>query len=240
MNIAVGDVFSTNTHGRVTVVAYHRCSNIEVMFEDGVVVSCSSAALRGGRLRNPMQPHKGSVGFVGIGRYTPKDHKASYKIWYAMFERCYKASVQRKHPSYVGCSVSEDWHNYQNFAEFYENHAHRYEGWELDKDILICDNRVYSKETCCFVPKEINNMFQMGRKSESGFTGVYFESSSQKYIATAPDETASKRNLGRFDTVQEASRVRTAYKDAYIRRLAEKWRGLLQPEVYNKLVDWGI
>ena len=54
--------------------------------------------------------------------------------------------------TYIGCTVCELWHNFQNFAEWYdENYSAGMEGYHLDKDIKIKGNKVYSPSTCMFV-----------------------------------------------------------------------------------------
>lgn len=70
-----------------------------------------------------------------------------------MLERCYSQTYQEKFPAYKGCSVVEDWHNFQIFAKWFdENYV---EGYHIDKDIKIDGNRVYGPDTCMFVsPKQ--------------------------------------------------------------------------------------
>jgi hypothetical protein len=77
-----------------------------------------------------------------------------YRCWTAMLKRCYDVKYQTTHPTYIGCSVSEEWKYLSNFKKWYD--ANYREGLELDKDILVKSNKVYSADTCCFVPHYIN------------------------------------------------------------------------------------
>ncbi|MBQ2284923.1 MAG: hypothetical protein II244_04590, partial [Clostridia bacterium] len=75
-----------------------------------------------------------------------KKLKPSYRIWYNMLARSYGKS---KPNNYEKCHVCEEWLTFSYFQEwFLENYI---EGWQLDKDILIKGNKVYSPQTCCFV-----------------------------------------------------------------------------------------
>lgn len=169
--IHIGDKYITNNCGEIEVVEYKSCSEILVKFTDGTTVLCSSAALRKGRVRNPMKPFMNGYGFIGIGKYRTRTHPKCYKVWNSMLMRCYSEEVQAKHPTYKGCTVREDWLNFQNFAEFYYSDRFRQDGWELDKDIIVQGNKVYSIDTCCFVPSVINVLFCCQRQSESGIRG---------------------------------------------------------------------
>ena len=61
----------------------------------------------------------------------------------------------------MDCSVYEGWHNFQNFAKWYEDNYYEIEEEQmhLDKDILVKGNKVYSPDTCVFVPETINGLF---------------------------------------------------------------------------------
>lgn len=72
-----------------------------------------------------------------------------YQTWKDMIKRCYSTKCQEKFPTYKGCSVSADWHTFSNFKAWMEKQ--NWEGKQLDKDILIEGNKVYSPETCVFV-----------------------------------------------------------------------------------------
>ena len=97
------------------------------------------------------------IGFIGVGNYKSRNktgHTKAYNAWAAMLQRCYDSKLHLRNPTYKECSVIEEWYNFQNFAGWFEKNY--IDGYQLDKDLLIKGNKIYSPETCCFVPKEIN------------------------------------------------------------------------------------
>ena len=91
--------------------------------------------------------------------------KREYGIWYNMIQRCYNPKTQERYPTYKGCSVCERWLVFSQFLEDIKS-LKGYDKWvndntyELDKDLLQQDvpnnEKVYSPETCCFIPQSEN------------------------------------------------------------------------------------
>ena len=79
-----------------------------------------------------------------------------YDVWYAMLTRCYSDKLQTRSPTYRGCSVCDEWLSLSTFKVWFD--ANYREGTALDKDILIPGNKVYSPDTCSFVPAYINSL----------------------------------------------------------------------------------
>ena len=79
-----------------------------------------------------------------------------YNTWKSMLQRCYSEKRQTKKPTYRGCSVCDEWLSLSTFKEWFD--ANYRDGMELDKDILIPGNKVYSPEACSFVPGYINTL----------------------------------------------------------------------------------
>lgn len=78
-----------------------------------------------------------------------------YRVWKHMLERGYSEKFQEKHPTYKGCSVSEEWLTFSNFKAWMK--TQHWEGLQLDKDLLIEGNKVYSADTCVFVTPMVNS-----------------------------------------------------------------------------------
>ena len=102
------------------------------------------------------------VGYIGYGKYSTSNDL--YHHWKAMLTRCYSLGHLERQPAYIGCSVDTRWLDYQVFCEdcmYIPYYDGVYEGtsYHLDKDILLSGNKLYSKDTCCFVPADINNFF---------------------------------------------------------------------------------
>lgn len=97
------------------------------------------------------------VGLCDIpSRENGKQSKA-YKAWQRMVGRCYDPKVHTRQPTYIGCSVVDEWKTFSNFKKFYDTHYR--DGYQLDKDLLVDGNKVYGPEACIFVPQPINLLF---------------------------------------------------------------------------------
>ena len=80
----------------------------------------------------------------------------SYLTWRSMLGRCYSHKTHNRQPTYIGCTVCDEWLYFSNFKKWYDNNY--IEGYHLDKDILVEGNKIYSPDTCRFVPRYINNL----------------------------------------------------------------------------------
>ena len=146
-----GDILSSNNYGDFRVISDEGPRSVRIEFiKTGYRSVIRRRDARRGSARDPFYPSVSGVGFVGEGG---RGNKAAYFVWKHMIERCYDANALAHDPSYAGCTVVRDWHNFQNFKKWYEeNHK---TGLQIDKDILIEGNRVYGPDTCLFVtPKE--------------------------------------------------------------------------------------
>lgn len=77
-----------------------------------------------------------------------------YDRWTNMLRRCYSETYLKKHPTYRGCTVCEDWLLFSNFKCWMERQD--WEGKDLDKDLLSPECKIYSPATCLFVGKDLN------------------------------------------------------------------------------------
>lgn len=95
----------------------------------------------------------------------------SYNTWKRMLESCYDENSTRSRASYADCTVKKCWHRFSDFRGWFDRNC--IAGHQLDKDILVPGNRVYSPDTCCFVPQYINLSVRWWRKKpRSGYSGV--------------------------------------------------------------------
>ena len=102
------------------------------------------------------------IGYIGIGEHKPCINGVctkEYVVWRNMLRRCYDKEHQKVYKTYKGCTVAREWHNFQNFAEWYNKEYYDIgEELELDKDIMIKGNKKYSPEGCLLVPSRINTL----------------------------------------------------------------------------------
>lgn len=89
-----------------------------------------------------------------------------YQSWLGMLERCYSDKMHSKKPTYIGCSVCEEWLSLSKFKEWYDENC--VDGWHLDKDLIHKHNKIYSPDNCVFVPAKINNFMTENTAAKSG------------------------------------------------------------------------
>lgn len=184
----------------------------------------------------------------GVGYNTRGKHKSNvngkptkvYMIWQGMFNRCYNDYQLDRRPNYEGCTVAESWYNFQDFGDWYDNQPHNGDDFQLDKDILFKGNKVYSPETCCLVPRQINMLLVSAARARGEFPqGVHYYKPLDKYKAIVRINGKHKY-LGYHDTPEQAYEVYKREKEAHVKHMADLWFGNIEPRVYEALMDWTL
>ena len=158
----IGEI-SFNKYGqKMTLIQYVNALNITVKFESGYITKTCYSNFKKGNVKDNFYPIKYNVGFIGYTttKNEGKDKK-SYKVWNSMLERCYSNKSLIHNPTYKDCTVCDEWLCFENFEKWYNENYYEVDDeiMNLDKDILVKGNKIYSPETCCFVPKRINILF---------------------------------------------------------------------------------
>ena len=163
MSNHIGNIYTTNSSGELEITKYINNRNVEVRFiKTGYVTKTQMVQIRNGQVKDLLIPSVFGVGFLGAGEYVAKvkgKQTKAYMAWNNMLSRCYSEAAQKRRPTYQGCAVHPDWHNFQTFAKWYhENYPADGKTYQLDKDILVDGNRVYGPETCLFVSQAENTV----------------------------------------------------------------------------------
>lgn len=178
------------------------------------------------------------VGYVGEGKYKCSKngiHYAQYSVWYALLERCYKEATRKKYPSYEGCTVCEEWLNFQNFSQwYYDNIYDSGDGgrMHIDKDILVKGNRIYSPDTCIMVPQRINMIF-MNKTNKWNLPSGIRMSKTGKYITSY-----NGKHLGTIDRLEDAIYAHGTEKRRCIKEIVEEYEDKLPQKVREALLAW--
>lgn len=242
----VGDVYRTNSCGDIEVLEMIPHGNSEIMIkflDTGFVKRVNSGAARKGEVTDPTKKTVSGVGYLGDGQYkscSGKDNPSkSYMVWRRMIERCYDKRDKR-YDLYKRISVDSKWHNYQNFAEWYNDNV--VEGYHLDKDLLGVSKGVYmySEDTCCFLPNMLNNLIKMPCKYRLypyGVTRKVTKKGFVRYVATY-----GTIHLGTFDTMHDAFLHYKEYKESLIKEEATKCLedGKINEKVMQALCNWSV
>ena len=157
-----------------------------------------------------------------------------YSRWSNMLERCYSEKAKEYNLSYDDCYVCDSWLYFSYFKSWMISQDWKHK--ELDKDILIQGNKVYSPETCCFVPKIINNILARNRRVKTkSLVGVGFDKRSKRFNATCSINDKAN-HIGCFKTEREAHEAYKEFKYNYIAAMAET-----QPEpIKSALLKWEL
>lgn len=166
---------------------------------------------------------------------------ASYSVWHSMLRRCYSEVYHKTKPTYIGVEVQPDWLYLSNFHSWFVlNHV---EDWHLDKDLLGGDKRIYSEDTCTFLPSEINSALQTDKLSTNLPPGVSYKTSHAKYVAQLSTNNEGTRKNIHLIIHDDPMVCFAAYKEAkenYLKTLAEKYKYELKYESYQALLAFSV
>lgn len=162
----------------------------------------------------------------------------AYQVWTNMIKRCYNEKVIARREAYRGCTVCEEWLRLSNFLPWYRENCKP--GYQIDKDILIKGNKLYSPETCLGVPRRINALFISARAARGKYPiGVSYRY--KKYVAQINYGSGSV-SLGRYNTIEEAFSVYKEAKEKYIKNVAQEYydKGEITKRAYDALMHYEI
>lgn len=167
------------------------------------------------------------------GEKLPNIKQLRY-IWKNMVKRCVSKDYQEKHRCYKDVKICDEW---LVFSNFYEWALLKYkDGFCLDKDILCgVGKKIYSPNTCCFIPPELNNSItslRLNIKDEN--VGIY-EKDGRYYPYLSIKN--SKKNLGSYTNKNDAILARRKAKKDFVYKLAYKYKDVIEDKVFNALID---
>ena len=240
----IGEESINNFGSKMVIKEYRGCMDIDVYFPEynWTFKHATYQSFKNGKIKCPYEPSIYGVGYLGEGKYVATEngkHKKEYRIWYDVLRRCYDPKVQEKYPTYKGCTVENYLLNFQNAAEWIKNNYYEVLGerMHLDKDILCKGNKVYSRETCIFVPERINTLFVKRDKSRGKDPIGVSDLPSGNYQATCSDGYGKYIYLGVYSTKEEAFRVYKKYKEKVIKEVIDSYEGKIPEAFYSRLKE---
>ena len=248
-----GEIGYNSFGSKMIIVKYRNARNINVYFPeyDWTAKEVQYGNFKKGVVSCPYERTVYGVGYIGEGKYKmSKNGKAvkCYEVWIKILQRCYDDICHKDRPTYNQCNIYEDWLNYQNFAEWYYKNYYEVddERMTLDKDILIKGNKIYSPETCIFVPERINTLFVKCDKSRGNYpVGVYYHKRDKKFRAQCSVYDFEKRKsrqeqLGYYNTPEEAFEVYKEFKEKNIKQVADYYKDKIPQKLYDAMHNYKV
>ena len=241
----VGKVCKSKSSGDFKILKYNNSKNVEIQFiNTGFETSSQLEHIKNGNVKDPYVPSVYGVGILGA-KYLASINGVQtkeYMLWQSMLERCYSATYQKQRPTYEGCEVSDNFKSYEYFYEWcHKQIGFDNQGWHLDKDLLIKGNKVYSEDSCVFIPQEINNVLTKSTASRGEYLiGIYWNKTNKAFRARVNKNKGKQEHLGYFNTELEAFNAYKEAKESFVKEQAEKWKGKIDNRAYDALMSYKV
>ena len=241
----VGRILKSKNSGDFKILKYNDSRNVEIQFlTTGYETTVQLGDIRNGRVRDPYSPSVFGVGIVGAKYPTRVNGRKTkeYILWCHMFERCYSDTYKKKNPTYIDCEVSENFKSYEYFYEWcYKQIGFGVDGFELDKDLLAKGNKVYSEDSCIFIPKDINLLLTKCEASRGKhLIGVSWSNTNNAFKAMVRKNKGKSEYLGHFKTELEAFNAYKKAKEAFVKEQADEWKGKIDDKAYEALMNYTV
>ena len=231
----IGEIHTTTDGSKIKIIEYFNFKNVTIKFlnDNTVVKNLQYGHIKDGNVKNKNKLSYFGIGKNGEGPHNSNNQKNIYIMWTNMLTRCYSKEYHKLQPSYIGCIVEEKWHNFQNFAEWVLNNDSYKINYQLDKDILFKENKIYSEETCIFVPREINILLNKIKKAKYVNKNPRNSNTYLCYVT----KFGKQHYYGSFKNEEEAILEGKKQKLNYIKEVAILWKDKIHQKVYEKLIN---
>lgn len=233
------------------IIEYNNASDIVVEFQDDYKAKVHSIYqhFANGSVKNPYYLSVYGVGITG-NKYPINingEQAKEYVTWLHMIRRCFSHKEKNRITAYKNVTCCNEWILYENFYEWLhgqENFIKWLNGdrWCIDKDILIKGNKVYSPETCCLVPNNVNNLILKHEAGRGELPIGMTKHNNKIQVWCSNPFTGKCEPLGTYSTKEEAFSIYKSYKEDIIKRVAniEYSNGNITKKCYESLISYQI
>lgn len=242
--MSVGDVFKSKNFGEVIVLDINGQNATFKFLDTGSTLTRRKSQVYEGDMKDPLGKTCYGKGCIGVKQFNLSGsvRGIGYSMWQGMLQRCFDEKFKNRHTSYRDTTIDDRFLDFSYFMDWAEqqkgfmckDEKGRY--FQLDKDLLVSGNNNYSPETCCFVPREVNNIVIRPRDSSKTLpVGVY---AIRKKFNVKLSRWGKLEDLGYFNTIEDAFKVYKQAKESYIKEVANNWKGCLDQRIYERLINY--
>lgn len=236
-----GEISKNNQGYEMKIIKVENWYNIYIEFQDNykTIVKTDYSTFRKGLIKNPCKP--GKYGQITGNKYPTKINgikSKEYNTWINMFKRITETNKE-KNKVYENVKICEEWYYYPNFYEWIINQENYHlwkddNKWAIDKDILSDpNNKIYSPDTCCLVPRFVNDAIRMFHKEDGMPNGVCRNGSgySVRHVLSGKSY---------FSKLEDALKAYYEYKEDKIKNAAERAynNNLITEKCYKGLLNY--
>lgn len=226
----LGEINVNKYGSEYKIIEYKNARNILVQFDNGYVKRSTYKEFKNGSIKSPFCKSVYGIGYIGIGDYKVSINcklTDCYNCWNSMLRRV----TGRNSTCYKGCSVCEEWLCYQNFAKWWhENYYDCGEKLELDKDIKVVNNKIYSPDTCLLVPHSINSLFCKSTKSRGKYP-LGISRYENLYVATVSNKREGCLITKAFKDFNKAREFYFFEKKKIINKICDEYADKIPKEI---------
>lgn len=233
----------------IEIIRYRNANDIDIIINDDhktVIKNRQYYQFKLGNINNPYHRSVLGVGMIGVGEYSARingEKTIQYKTWFNMLNRCYNKKYHSRH-TYENTKVCNEWHNFQNFAKWFDENYYAIDGerMQLDKDILVKNNNKYCPDSCIFVPQKINSMFTKNDINRGRYSiGVSFHKRDSCFSSSCSNPITGKQEwLGNFKTEDLAFIAYKARRECILAEVADLYRDKIPSELYIALKKYKV
>lgn len=242
----IGERSFSNQGYEMLIIEYYDNKNVIVEFQDEYKAraKCTYIHFKNGQVNNPYHKSVYGAGFIGEGKYSNKTHPKIYAEWIDLVRRCFDTDFKNKYTTYKDCILEDYLLCFQNFAKWYEENYYEVEDekMNLDKDILVKGNKIYSRDTMIFVPQRINTLFVKSDAIRGKYPiGITYGKNEDK-LKVSCKVNGKRVHLGAFkpNQVEEAFQTYKQFKENYIKQVADEYKQYIPKKLYDAMYRYEV
>lgn len=250
----IGKIKKNSQGCHMKIIDYRNSNDIDIEFLDDfhyIVHGTRYRTFNAGNIKNPYYPSVFGVGTIGVKYPLTQNNEPTkeYLTWKHMLQRCFDEKFKERQPTYKDVTCCANWLYFENFYEWLHSQENfdkwlNGERWAIDKDILVKGNKIYSSETCCLVPPNVNSLFLKGNANRGDLPiGVcYCEHNGCSYYVTSVSRKRDGSPYKYFKSPSDAYIFYKKYKEEVIQQSAieEYEKGNITKACYEAMMNYEV